>query len=217
MAEHYTPTSRRPIAQVFRRSADAVTRWCVNRGVHPDTISYASIVVSAGAGAAFWQSGHRAWLVIPAVLLCYLRLWLNMLDGMVALSSGKASRRGEILNELPDRASDVLIFTGVAHSGLCHPSPAYWAIIFALLTAYVGTFGQAIGAGRQFAGVMAKPWRMVVLHMGAWLQVGLLWSGAPVYYGGLTIVDWTLLLLIAGCVQTIVVRLTRILRAVEQG
>ena len=51
---------------------------------------------------------------------------------MVALSSGKASPRGEILNDLPDRASDVLIFAGVAHSGLCHVTSGYWAAILAL-------------------------------------------------------------------------------------
>ena len=44
-----------------------------------------------------------------------------MLDGMVAPAAGKASRRGEILNDLPDRISDVVIFVGSAQSGLCHP------------------------------------------------------------------------------------------------
>ena len=32
-----------------------------------------------------------------------------MLDGMVALASDKASWRGEILNDFPDRISDVVI------------------------------------------------------------------------------------------------------------
>ena len=73
-----------------------------------------------------------------------------MLDGMVALASGAASPRGEILNDLPDRVSDVLIFAGVAHSGLCNPFVAYWAAIFALLTAYVGTLGQAVAGRREF-------------------------------------------------------------------
>jgi phosphatidylglycerophosphate synthase len=60
------------------------------------------------------------------------------LDGMVALAGKQASRRGEILNDLPDRISDVLIFVGSAPSGLCHPLSGYWAAIAALLTAYVG-------------------------------------------------------------------------------
>ena len=42
----------------------------------------------------------------------------------------------------------------------------------------MGTFGQALGVGRQFGGIMAKPWRMVVLHIGAWITLGLLCSDA---------------------------------------
>ena len=87
-------------------------------------------------------------LLIAGVLLCYIRLWLNMLDGMVALASATASRRGEILNDLPDRISDVAIFVGVAHSGLCHPLGGYWVALLALLVAYVGMMGQAVGARR---------------------------------------------------------------------
>ena len=92
-----------------------------------------------------------------------------MLDGLVAFAAGKASRRGEILNDLPDRISDIVIFVGVAHSGLMNPLIGYWAAIFAVLTSYVGLFGQALGVQRQFGGIMSKPWRMVALHGGAWL------------------------------------------------
>jgi phosphatidylglycerophosphate synthase len=144
-------------------------------------------------------------------MFCYLRLWLNMLDGMVAMASGKASPRGEILNDLPDRISDVIIFVAVAHGGLCSPFSGYWAAVFALLTAYVGMFGQAVGVQREFSGVMSKPWRMVTLHLGAWLALFLLWRGHRITVcGPLTILDCTCLLVMAGCVQTITVRLKRI-------
>jgi phosphatidylglycerophosphate synthase len=183
-------------------------RW----NVHPDTVSYLSIVASAGAALCFWQAGSRPWLLLLAPILCYVRLWLNMLDGMVALASGKASARGEILNELPDRLSDVMIFVGVAHSGLNSPISGYWAAILALLTAYVGVLGQAVGVQREFSGVMAKPWRMVVLHAGAWLTA--LWPAVSVAGpAGLTTLDWTCLVVILGCVQTIAVRLRRIFAA----
>lgn len=212
----YQPSSRRPIAAVFRATAHVCVRWCLRWNVHPDVVSYASIVVAAGAGLCFWQSQAHFGLLIVAVLGCYVRLWLNMLDGMVALASGKASRRGELLNELPDRISDVLIFAGVAHSGLCHPVTGYWVIVFALLVAYVGMFGQALGVQREFSGVMAKPWRMVVLHAGAWVTLSLIWwNEGRITWGGLTVLDWTHLLIIAGCLQTVWVRLGRILMALR--
>lgn len=139
-----------------------------------------------------------------------------MLDGMVALAAGKASWRGEILNDLPDRISDVLIFAGVAHSGLNSVVSGYWAAIFALLTAYVGVFGQAVGVQREFSGVMSKPWRMVTLHIGAWITFGLiLRNGCTWRLGGLTVLDWTCVVIVAGCLQTIWMRLRRIMRALQ--
>ncbi len=213
----YQPAWRRPIAGAFRRTADAAVRVCVRCGIHPNWVSYSSIVASAAAALCFWQAQAVPALLIPAALFCYLRLWLNMLDGMVALAAQQASRVGEIVNEFPDRISDVLIFVGVAHSGLCEPLGGYWAAIFALLTAYVGTLGQAVGVQREFSGVMTKPWRMVTLHVGAWVTLGLLWWAAGrIRYGGLTVLDWTNVVIVAGCVQTIVVRLVRIVRALHR-
>jgi phosphatidylglycerophosphate synthase len=202
---------------LFRATARRAVSVCLRLDIHPDVISYASVLASALAGICFWRASDRAWLLIVGPLLCYARLWLNMLDGMVALAAGKASPRGEILNDLPDRISDVLIFTGVAHSGLCAVVSGYWAAILALLTAYVGTLGQAVGARREFGGMMSKPWRMVALHIGSWLTFALfVWGEGRVRGGGLTVFDWTCLLIITGCVQTIVLRLRRIFLALAK-
>jgi phosphatidylglycerophosphate synthase len=212
----YKPTSRRPIADIFRLTANGITRLCVRFQIHPDAISYLSIVAAALAAICFWKSGERPWLLFVAPGFCYLRLWFNMLDGMVALASGKASWRGEILNDLPDRISDVFIFAGVAHSGWMNPLLGYWAAIFALLTAYVGMFGQAVGVQREFSGLMSKPWRMVMLHAGAWITLACLWwNDGWIRFKGLTVLDWVCVIVIAGCVQTMTIRLKRIMAALR--
>jgi len=212
----YEPTSRRPIGEGFRSTARYATALCVRFNIHPDAISYASVVAAAMAAVCFWKSGMHPWLLFVAPLFCYLRLWFNMLDGMVALAAGKASWRGEILNDLPDRISDVLIFAAVAHSGWMNPFVGYWAAIFALLTAYVGMFGQAVGVQREFSGVMSKPWRMVILHIGAWMTLAYFWwKEAALFLGDFTILDWTCVIVIAGCIQTMALRLKRIMAALR--
>src|SRR5882724_5112722 len=212
------PASRRPIAQMFRRTGYGATNLCVRLGISPDAISYLSIVAALAAALCFWKSGRNTWLLIIAPVFCYLRLWLNMLDGMVAVAAGKASARGEIVNDLPDRISDVIIFAGVAQSDLMNPLIGYWTAIFSLLTAYIGLFGQAIGGRREFSGIMSKPWRMVALSLGAWAMFVYLWwsnqrmdrtESVP------AILDWTCLVIIAGCLQTIIVRLKRIMRGLQ--
>jgi phosphatidylglycerophosphate synthase len=189
----------------------------VRLGIPPDAISYLSIVAALAAALCFWKSGRNTWLLIVAPLFCYLRLWFNMLDGMVAVAAGKASARGEIVNDLPDRISDVIIFVGVAQSDLMNPLIGYWTAILSLLTAYVGLFGQAIGGRREFSGIMSKPWRMVALSIGAWAMY-VYRSQAELHdFGRLTILDWTCLVIIAGCLETIVVRLKRIVTALQNG
>ena len=216
VSSDYQPTSRRPIADSFRRTAHGSVNLCLKLGIHPDTVSYGSMVAAAAAAVTLWMSGDHPKLLLIAPVFCYLRLWLNMLDGMVALASGKASWRGEILNDLPDRVSDVLIFAGVAHSGLCSPFGAYWVAILAVLTDYVGMFGQAVGVQREFSRLMSKPWRMVTLHLGAWLAYGLGWSHHELKsFASLTVLDWTCIVIVIGCLQTIAIRLRRIMQALK--
>src|SRR5437762_11658815 len=96
--EEFQPTSRRPIAQIFRRTGDGATNLCVRLGIPPDAISYLSILAALAAALCFWKSGRNTWLLIIAPLFCYLRLWFNMLDGMVAVAAGKASACGGVVD-----------------------------------------------------------------------------------------------------------------------
>ena len=203
----YKPKSRRPIADAFRKTAKRSVDFCVRHDIHPDIVSYSSIAVSILAALCFWKSGTYPFLLLIAPVFCYMRLWFNMLDGMVALASGKASLHGEIINEYPDRISDILIFAGVAHSGLAFMALGYMGAILALLTAYTGMMGQAVGVQREFSGLMSKPWRMVLLHIGAW---------AVFFSGNNRILDYTLIIIILGCVQTIMIRLYRIMKSLKK-
>ena len=213
----YQPASRRPIAEVFRATARGATRLCLRLGIHADAISYFSLVAAALAAICFWQSSRYPVLLVVAPLFCLLRLWCNMLDGMVALAAGQASGRGEVLNDLPDRVSDVLIFVGAAHSGWMNPFFGYWAAVMSLGTAYVGMLGQAVGVQREFSGWMSKPWRMVALGLGAWLTFALLrWNEDGIVFAGLTTLEWACVVVIAGCLQTSAQRLGRILRALKR-
>ena len=173
---------------------------------------------AAVAAGCFVAARWQPWLLLVAPLACYARLFMNMLDGMVAIESGRASRRGEIVNELPDRLSDILIFAAVAHGGfVAGPSLAYWAALLAVMTAYVGMLGQAVGARREFGGVMAKPVRMVVLHAGAWATYAmLLLRGDAARFHGFTAMDVACAIVIAGCVQTCVVRLRSTFKLLEK-
>ena len=213
----YSPVNRRPIANVFRKTAQGMTRVCVRAGISPNAVSLFSIVAASAAAVCFWQASNVPLLLWIAPAFCYVRLYCNMLDGMVALEGGTASPRGEIFNDFPDRVSDVLIFVGVAFCGLVTPSLGLLGAVAAVFVAYTGVLGQAVGVQREFSGIMSKQWRMMALHAGAWVQAGALaakWT--PNLPLGMTIFDAALIGILLGCLQTIFVRLRRIVAAIDR-
>jgi phosphatidylglycerophosphate synthase len=106
-----------------------------------------------------------AWRVIWAVagLLVLLRGLCNVLDGMVAVARGTASRVGELWNELPDRLSDAAMLVGLGYA-LGGSSALGWAAaLAAVLTAYVRAQCRALGVPQDFGGPMAKPTRLILV------------------------------------------------------
>ena len=99
---------RRPIATRNRKWAQAATAWLASRNVSPNAISIAGMCACIVAGLALWltsvEYNQVFWLI--AALGAQLRLTANMLDGMVALTSARDSKIGELYNEVPDRVSD---------------------------------------------------------------------------------------------------------------
>jgi phosphatidylglycerophosphate synthase len=163
----YQPTDRRPIAARRWPIWQHTAKWLAQRGVSPNGISLAGMACGMAAGlalsatpyAADWQP--LAWLAGAALI--QLRLVANLLDGMVAIESGRASPIGELYNEVPDRVSDVATLVGAGYAVGGDMVLGYLAAFTALFTAYVRAMGKAAGAPQEYCGPMAKQQRMALL------------------------------------------------------
>jgi phosphatidylglycerophosphate synthase len=163
----YLPTERRPLAArswpLFRLSAS----WLSRRGASPNGISIIGMAASLIAGgllvATSFDAQDGRFLWFGTVLLIIVRALANILDGMVAIESKRASRLGEIFNDVPDRISDaaMLIGLGFAKGGV--PLLGFTAALVAVFTAYVRVMGKVAGAPQDYCGPMAKPQRMWVV------------------------------------------------------
>src|SRR4051794_20058308 len=87
-----------PIGQGFERV-----------GIGPDVLTLLGLVCSVGT-ALLIGSGHLLW----ATLALSLSGLVDLLDGLVARSSGRASPRGAFFDSVMDRVSDAMVFGGVA-------------------------------------------------------------------------------------------------------
>lgn len=168
--------NRRELRTRGRAWPAAIARGLARAHVTPNQVSVASLVFAALAAVAFRNAGvgessPAGWLVV-AVAGIQLRLLCNLLDGMLAIEGGLKSRTGDLYNELPDRAADILILAG---AGLAIQSLPWGlalgvaAAMLAVLTAYVRLLGGSLGLVQDFTGPMAKQHRMFTLSLGALL------------------------------------------------
>ena len=210
---------RRPIATRNRKWAQATTTWLAARNVSPNTLSIAGMCACIVAGIALGVTSiadyRILWLI--AALGAQLRLTANMLDGMVALASGRASKVGELYNEVPDRISDAAVFIGAGFAWGGNIALGYIATILAIFTAYVRAAGKIAGAPNEFCGPMAKQHRMLVITLiclysavtpRSWRTISFNDSEIGLMTLGLAVI-------VVGCVITVIRRLGRIACALK--
>src|SRR5437879_7414605 len=208
---------RRAIATRNRKWAQATTTWLAARNVSPNTLSIAGMCACIVAGIALGVTSiadyRILWLI--AALGAQLRLTANMLDGLVALASGRTSRVGELYNEVPDRVSDAAVFIGAGFAWGGNVALGYIATILAIFTAYVRAARKIAGAPNEFCGPMAKQHRMLVITLiclysavtpHSWQTVSLNDSELGLMTLGLAVI-------IVGCVITVIRRVGRIAHA----
>src|SRR5437773_11257183 len=71
---------------------------------------------------------------------------------MVALTSARVSKIGDLYNEIPDRISDTAVFIGAGFAWGGNIALGYIATILAIFTAYVRAAGNIAGAPNEFCG-----------------------------------------------------------------
>jgi phosphatidylglycerophosphate synthase len=145
-------------------------RWLIARSVPPNAISVAGMVGGIAAGLALAASPLLPWprpMFLLAVAAIVVRALGNLLDGMVAVGSGKASPFGELFNEIPDRLSDMAILIGAGYAVGGNPTLGFVAALTAVFVAYIRAEGKVTGAAQHYCGPMAKPERMWVIVLAA--------------------------------------------------
>ncbi len=178
----------------------------------PNSISVSSLILALAAGLFFYIGNY--YLVI-AVLFVALSALFDAVDGQVARAKNLASKRGDYIDHVIDRYSDIAIITGI---GLSHPGNAVilaFALSGVLLTSYLGTQAQAIGLGRDYEGIMGRANRLIIIILFSIVQIIL-----PFSYSlyGFPVTPFILLLLVlaVGGHLTALRRISRTFRRLNQ-
>ena len=138
----------------------------VNIPLGPMGISILSLVTAIAAGYSFYivdaDLNNKIWLLIGAAMV-FLTAVLDALDGIVARLRDLSSKRGDLVDHTLDRVADIIILGGIALGSIVDIEVGFAAIIGVLMLSYMGTQAQAVGAGREYAGLLGRADRLIVL------------------------------------------------------
>lgn len=158
--------------------------------VNPNMISWAGLILAFLSGLLLYMSYGSNNLLILGAIMVLVSGYFDALDGKVAKLAGKAGIKGDYLDHVFDRYADMFMIGGVAISGWCNPYLGLLALVGVLLTSYMGTQAQAIGAPRLYSGLLGRADRVVLSTLFPIIQFVMIFAGYPSIVFGEYSVTW---------------------------
>ena len=112
--------------------------------------------------AVIYGMGVEFGLIIGGVLLL-VSGFFDMVDGQVARVTGKSSKKGEYLDSMFDKISEVAIFLGILIGGYAEPYIVLLAITLSLLVSYARAKSDLINIKLQGIGIGERAERLLVI------------------------------------------------------
>lgn len=134
-------------------------------GVTANQITISSIILSFLIGVAFWYAKANRLLFLSLPIGLLIRMALNALDGMMARTYNQQSKKGEVLNELGDIISDLVIFFPLL---VFEPNSMFLIVVFlclSIINEFAGLLGKVISGNRRYDGPMGKSDRAFVMGL----------------------------------------------------
>lgn len=168
------------------------------RNVSPDLMTAISFVLAVIAAVSILLSSvNRSVLLLAAFVLVAASGFLDALDGAVARTRGKTSQRGDFLDHVLDRYSDIALVLGFTFSIFTTSViVGVLALVGVFMTSYMGTQAQAVGLKRNYGGMLGRADRLVLMLAALLIQFLLVTPSAGVHgpeFLTLTTFDWLLL------------------------
>lgn len=172
----------------FQQLLTPVLLFLHKNRITANQITISSVLLSVVIGILFWNADSSKWFFLSLPIGLLIRMALNALDGMMARKFSQTSKLGEVLNEVGDIVSDVIIFFPLIKF---QPESLYLIIVFIVLSVineFAGLIGKVVGKERRYDGPMGKSDRALILGLyGLLVFFDVDISGVSVYIFGIII------------------------------
>ena len=167
------------IKPVFQKLLQPVLRGLHQLGITANQLTILAILLSMGLGYLFLHYQEYRFILLLMGLGLLLRMALNALDGMMARQYNMQSQLGEILNELGDVVSDIVIIFPFVVIPQANPVIIILFAVLAMINEFAGLLGRALGGERRYEGPMGKSDRALLI--GLFCIINYFWSGIEGY------------------------------------
>lgn len=163
------------VKPAFVRSLEPAIALCERRGITPNALTGAALLLSAAMGGvlALWPSERPALWAVAGFFL--VRMALNAMDGALARRTGQSTPGGEVFNEAADVLADALLFLPLLLVSKAVPLAVVLFVLLAGGTELCGVLPKAAGFSRRYDGPVGKSDRALAVG----LYLAALAAGAP--------------------------------------
>ncbi len=145
----------------LRPALEKVGKAFAATGLSPNFWTVVGLVIALSS-AVVYGMGVEFGLIIGGILLL-VSGFFDMVDGQVARVTGKTSKKGEYLDSMFDKISEVAIFLGILVGGYAEPYLVLLAITLSLLVSYARAKSDLINIKLQGIGIGERAERLLVI------------------------------------------------------
>ena len=149
------------LRESLRPALEKVGKGFAATGLSPNFWTVVGLIIAL-ASAVVYGLGMEFGLIIGGILLL-VSGFFDMVDGQVARVTGKTSKKGEYLDSMFDKISEVAIFLGILVGGYAEPYLVLLAITLSLLVSYARAKSDLINIKLQGIGIGERAERLLVI------------------------------------------------------
>ena len=149
------------LRESLRPALEKVGKGFAATGLSPNFWTVVGLVIALSS-AVVYGMGMEFGLIIGGILLL-VSGFFDMVDGQVARVTGKTSKKGEYLDSMFDKISEVAIFLGILVGGYAEPYLVLLAITLSLLVSYARAKSDLINIKLQGIGIGERAERLLVI------------------------------------------------------
>ena len=133
------------------------------KGISPNTFTYLSIIFAIMTGYFYYLTNYSDSYLLLAFILLFLSSLFDALDGWVARLTDNTSIKGDFLDHVFDRYSDIFILGGITFSPYCPVEIGFIATISVIMVSYLGTQAEAELGIRNYGSWLGRADRLTLL------------------------------------------------------